>query len=333
MGHNFLQNLYKLLNHEIRISYAMVRSLFFFSLLQFLSFNMDKNLWKNREIFQSSLISFFVEFLSFTSISSIVSIATTSSLVKDIIFGIVFGLIFYFTTFMLVIALDFESEMKRLTKARLELEWESMLHYKTSKLTVEILKEYQIFFPILFPAFFEVISNPIFGFLNNQNDYSIWTLFLSLIGIFLLFFHMFSYVFYFNQYEFNHFNSLTRSISLMDILNPINKILPILIHILIISDASVYISLALQIFTLLLLSYNFSKKHTYFDIKVMHLYGTHLIFRLLFLCLLLFGVLNNKIASQPIFILISIGFLYKIAYNLKKGNKKTFCFWVYLVLI
>lgn len=316
MVHNFLQNLYKILNHEIRIPYNMVRFLFFFSLLQFISFNMDKNIWDNDEIFQSSLISFLLKLLSFTRITSILSLLSTLSIVKDVIFALIFALTFYFTALMLMISLEFEADMKRLTKARLELEWESMLHYKTNTLSVEILRKYQILLPILLPPFFEILSNPIFDFLNNQDDYKIWVIILSIIGILLLFIHMASYVFFFNQYEFNSINSLTRTISLIDILNPITKILPILVHNLIVSKGGIFIGLSLQIFFLLLLSYNFMKKHTYFDIKVMHLYGTHLFFQIMFLILLLFGVLDINIADQPIFLLISIGFLYKIAYNL-----------------
>ena len=254
--------------------------------------------------------------LSFTRIYTILGVFELLDDFEETMFLIVFCIIILFSFLKINIALVFTKKMKNLIKDRLELEWERELHYKTNELGSEILKIYNIFFPILCAPVFEICSLPIYYLLSSPQNFQIWMLVLGIIGILLLFCHMFCNVFYFNQYEFNNENSLTRTIALTDIFNPIAQISPIIVHIFIASEMNIVVSIMIQILFLIILLYTFLKRHSYFDVKVMHLSGTLIIFKIMFLFLLLFSCLAKNNEYQPVFFIISIIFFYKIAASL-----------------
>ena len=191
------QNLYKLLNHDTSIPYPLVKFLFLFSLIQFASLNMDSFFWSDPPFLQSSLISFIIKMLSFTRIYTILGVFELLDDFEETMFLIVFCIIILFSFLKINIALVFTKKMKNLIKDRLELEWERELHYKTNELGSEILKIYNIFFPILCAPVFEICSLPIYYLLSSPQNFQIWMLVLGIIGILLLFCHMFCNVFYF----------------------------------------------------------------------------------------------------------------------------------------
>lgn len=310
------QNLYKLLNNDISIPYALVQFLFFFCLIQFFSLNMDSDLWPDPNILKTPLIFAIVQSISFCRIYPMLEVFQLLGNFENVMLIVVFCFVFCFSCLKMYIAVSFTNKMKSLVKERLELEWETVLHYKTNELGSEILKIYNIFFPIIFAPIFEIAASPVFTFLNSSQASQIWAVIMGTITMLLLFVHMFLNVFYFNQFEFNKQNSLTRTIALTDILNPLAQISPIIVHVFVQMQQKIIFSILVQIFLLLILLYSFLMKHSYFDVKVMHLWGVFIIFKIMFLSMLLFSVLDKRVELQPVFFVVSVVFFYKVAQSL-----------------
>lgn len=308
-------NLFKLLTHNIVIPLEMGKIVFFISLLQFLSYNLDDN-YNDFKILKASFISYLIKMLYFTRIATSCQILNILNSIEIVLLVCAFSFVLISFILMIKLCVQFNKELYFLKKAQKELEWENLLAYQISGFQAWFLRKYNIFFPLILPILYEILAMPIIYLQNKHEKFHFWMLVFSLLGMIILGFQMFFYTYYFNQYIFSQTNSLARTINLVDIINPLSYIMPMINYQIFNIKYGAYINITIQLVFLLILISTFFKKHTYFDINIMHMYGTHLLFKIFFLFLLMFSFYLESLADYPIYFVISLAFLYKISGSL-----------------
>ena len=289
-------SLFQRLSDNGEMSSKMVKSVMFLNLIQYISLNLDKNLWKTDIFFQTDLLSACNILLKPFQITPFLYIPAFQAYC----FGFWCGLINVITLLLFV-----------------------QIYVFTEGFIIQVIRFYHVIFPLIIIPFLRAIFSPFYN--NNMNGTLYYVLSIESLIFFIIQALINLYVF--NENMFNSNNRMNRIIYKIDVLYYIAQSTPLVFGLLINYNFSIYMSLITQLICFMLLLYHIDSNVTYFDLKISLFYSKILFFKLLFIILLIFGVAIEKTQSNnQIFLIINVSFAIFLSQTIIDMRFKSFIF-------